>query len=129
MAIQEKQVQVLKQFFATREQVLDDINKDGYWPTTLITPVAGELPVHWHDSEVHAYVIEGSTWILDAATGTRLPMDAGDKLIIPVGALHAEGDTSTPMVYIVALPDARPTKDFLRMQMTAYVPGTSAAAS
>ena len=121
-------VQVLKKFFATREQVLDDIKQDGYWPTTLITPVSGQLPVHWHDSEVHAYVMEGSTWILDAESGTRLPMEAGDKLIIPVGALHAEGDTSTPMVYIVALPDARPMNEFLRMQKTAYVPGTSAVA-
>ncbi len=122
-------IQVLKQFFATREQVLDDIKKDGYWPTTLITPVSGELPVHWHDSEVHAYVIDGSTWILDAETGTRLPMQTGDKLIIPVGALHAEGDTSTPMIYIVALPDARPMNEFLRMQKSAYLPGTVAAAS
>ena len=115
-------IQVLKNFFETREQVLDDVKNTGYWPTTLITPVSGPLPIHWHDTEVHAYVVEGSTWILDGESGTRLTMEAGDKLIIPVGALHAEGETTARMVYIVALPDARPMNEFLRMQKSEYAP-------
>ncbi len=33
-----------------------------------------------------------------------------------LGALHAEGETKTPMVYIVALPEPRPFDQFLRLQ-------------
>ena len=121
-------IQVLKQFFDTREQVLDDIKKDGYWPTTFITPVSGELPVHWHDSEIHGYVMEGSTWIRDGESGERLTLEAGDKLIIPVGALHAEGETTTPMLYIIASPHARPLNEFLRMHKHEYVPASASGA-
>jgi hypothetical protein len=32
-------IQIHKHFFETREQVLDDIAKDGYWPTTLVIRV------------------------------------------------------------------------------------------
>ena len=110
-------VQIFKQFFSTREQVLDDIKRSGFWPTTLITPIGGQLPIHFHDSDVHAYVMAGSSWILDAATGERLVTCAGDKFIIPHGELHAEGETTTEMTYIIGLPEARPMKQFLRMQL------------
>ncbi len=108
-------IQIQKRFFETREQVLEDIAKDGYWPTTLVTPVSRELPIHWHDSEVHGYVISGTSWVRDGATGEKLVMAPGDKLVIPKGALHAEGETSEPMVYIVALPEPRPFDQFLRL--------------
>jgi quercetin dioxygenase-like cupin family protein len=121
-------IQVHKRFFETREQVLDDIKKDGYWPTTLVTPVSPELPVHWHDSEVHGYVMSGRSWVLDGATGERLAMEPGDKLILPMGALHAEGDTTEPMVYIVALPAPRPFDQFLRLHPPEKAPSTHAAA-
>ena len=31
----------------------------------------GGLPVHWHDHNVHAYLVEGTTDFLDAETGIR----------------------------------------------------------
>lgn len=110
-------IQVQKHFFRHRDEVLDDIKRNGYWPTTLITPIGPELPVHWHDSDVHAYVIEGCSWMRDAASGESLPTEPGDKIVIPKGALHAEGATTTTMTYIVALPNARTLKEFLKMQM------------
>ena len=33
-------------------------------------------------------------------------VSVGDKLIIPAGALHAEGEVSARMVYIVGIPEA-----------------------
>ena len=112
-------VQVIKQFFKTRDEVLDDIKRNGTWPTTLITPIGGELPVHWHDTDVHAYVLEGRSWMRDARSGEKLATEPGDKIVISKGSLHAEGETTTPMLYIVALPEPKTMKEFLRMQTEA----------
>ena len=109
-------VQVYKQFFSSREQVLDDLKKTGFWPTTFVSQPTPALDVHWHDSEIHGYVIEGRTWVLDGESGERLDVGPGDKLVLPAQVLHAEGETTTNMVYIVALPEARPFEEFLRMR-------------
>jgi len=108
-------LQIFRQFFNTPDDVMDDIKKTGFWPTTLIAPASPELPLHWHDCEVHTYVIKGSTWTLDGSTGERIEMGPGDKLIVPQGVLHAEGDTAEPMTYIVALPEPRPFDQFLTL--------------
>ena len=108
-------IRILKRFFETTDQVLDDIKRTGFWPTTLIAPASPELPLHWHDCEVHTYVIAGSTWTLDGVTGERVAMEPGDKLVIPAGVLHAEGDTPAPVTYIVALPEPRPFGEFLTL--------------
>lgn len=108
-------IRIFKRFFDTTAQVLDDIKTTGFWPTTLIAPASPELPLHWHDCEVHTYVIAGSTWTLDGVTGERVAMEPGDKLVIPAGVLHAEGDTPAPVTYIVALPEPRPFGEFLTL--------------
>ena len=108
-------IRIFKRFFDTTGQVLDDIKTTGFWPTTLIAPASPELPLHWHDCEVHTYVIAGSTWTLDGVTGERVAMEPGDKLVIPAGVLHAEGDTPAPVTYIVALPEPRPFGEFLTL--------------
>lgn len=108
-------IQVIRGQFPTREAALLDIIRQGLWPTTLVTPAGAELPLHRHDSEVQAYVLEGRSWIRDGVTGEKLAIEPGDKLVIPDGAVHAEGETSEPMLYIVALPAPRSPKAFLRM--------------
>ena len=75
-------------FFDSLEEVLEDVKKTGYWPTTLVSPASPELPLHWHDADVNGYLMQGSTYLLDEH-GTRLPFEKGDKLILPKGALHA----------------------------------------
>jgi quercetin dioxygenase-like cupin family protein len=108
-------LQLFKHFFDTPDQVLDDVKRTGFWPTTLVAPASPELPLHWHDCEVHTYVISGSTWTLDGVTGERVSIQAGDKLVVPAGILHAEGDTSEAMTYIVALPEPKPMDQFLTL--------------
>jgi len=117
--------EVHRNFFETREQVRDDIRSDGYWPTTLASKPAPALPLHWHDSEVHGYVIEGRTWVLDDDTGEGVEIGPGDKLVLPRGALHAEGETTETMIYIVALPEPRPFDDFLRMRKPEEPPASA----
>ena len=116
--------EVHRRFFETREEVLDDVRADGFWPTTLVLKPSPALDLHWHDSEVHGYVIEGRTWVLDGDTGERVPIQTGDKLVFPYGALHAEGETTEPMIYIVALPEPRPFDDFLRMHPPGEAPAS-----
>ena len=40
------------------------------------------------------------------ASGEKIPLGPGDKLIIPAGALHAEGKVTERMVYIVGISEA-----------------------
>ena len=114
--------QVYPRFFDSLDQVLDDIRSDGYWPTTFVSKSSPELDLHWHDSEVHGYVMEGRTYVLDGDSGERVEIGPGDKLVLPRGALHAEGETTGTMVYIVALPEPRPFDEFLRMHSPDELP-------
>ena len=107
--------EVHRNYFATLADVLDDIRKDGMWPTTLVTEPSPALDLHWHDSDVHGYVLEGQTWVLDGDTGEQVPFGVGDKMVLPRGALHAEGETTERMTYVIALPEPRPFNEFLRL--------------
>jgi len=104
-----------KGFFTTHAEVLEDIKRTGFWPTTLIAPASPELPMHWHDCEVHTYVIAGSTATLDGVTGERVAMQTGDKLVIPAGVIHAECSTEEDITYVVAVPTPPRFGEFLTL--------------
>lgn len=91
-----------KDYFNSRAEVMDDIGQTGYWPTTFVSNKSPELPVHYHDHDIIGYVIEGETYLLDE-DGERCPIAAGDRLVIPKGAWHAEGEVDDRVVYIVTL--------------------------
>jgi len=96
-----------KGFFSTKDQVLQDIRKSGYWPTTFISNASPELPVHYHDYDIIGYVMEGETYLLDEDE-RKIPIGPGDRLVIPKGAWHAEGEVSEKVVYIVTVPEPIP---------------------
>jgi uncharacterized cupin superfamily protein len=98
---------VEKNYFSTRAEVMNDIRDSGYWPTTFISNKSPELPVHYHDHDIIGYVIEGETYLLDADE-QRIAIGPGDRLVIPKGAWHAEGEVKDRVVYIVSLRDAVP---------------------
>ncbi len=106
-------LEVLKGFFEKREEVLDDIKASGYWPATFVSGAGPGIPVHWHDHNVHAYLLEGTTDFLDAESGTRYDVGPGDKVVIPARTLHAEGAIADRVVYIIGLQEARPTDEQL----------------
>ena len=89
-------------YFETRAEVMQDIAKTGFWPTTYLSGTSPELPVHYHNYDVIGYVIEGSTYLLDE-NEQRIEINAGDRLNIPKGAWHAEGEVTAPMTYIVTV--------------------------
>ena len=97
-------MRVIHNFFTTKEQVLDDIKEQDLWPTAYVSDRAQELPLHWHDIDNCGYVLAGKSYVLDEQ-GQKVPLGPGDKLIIPAGALHAEGQVSERMVYIVGIPE------------------------
>ncbi len=108
-------VQIHRQFFRNVGEALDDIRKNGFWPTTYVSDASPALPTHWHDSDIHGYMIEGTSWVLDGESGENIEVSAGDKLVIPAGTLHAEGENNQRVVYLVALPEPRPFHEFLKM--------------
>jgi len=109
-------VEIHHQYFKSIADVLDDVKKHGTWPTTFVSGPSDGLPVHWHEDEVHAYIMEGETDFLDAASGKRSPVKAGDKVVVPPRTLHAEGAVTDRVVYIIALAAARMSDEFLVMK-------------
>lgn len=105
MALEPGPMQVIHNFFSTKTEVLADIDKLDFWPTTYVSERMEELPLHWHDVDNCGYVLSGSSYVL-GENGERVSLGPGDKLVIPAGAIHAEGEVTELMVYIVGLPVA-----------------------
>ena len=112
MQLEPGPMQVVHGAFSSKEEVLREIAEMGWYPTTYVSGRMDELPPHWHDFDNVGFVIEGSTYVIDE-TGERVPLGAGDKLVIPRGAVHAEGAVEERTVYIVALPMAENLFDVL----------------
>ena len=102
-------------FFQSQADVLEDIKRNNTWPTTFVSGPSPGLHVHWHEDEVHAYIMEGETDFLDGDSGTRTAVKRGDKIVVPARTLHAEGAVNTKVVYILALPRPLLPEDFLKM--------------
>ena len=98
-------MKVHKGFFTTRAEVFDDLKKTGHWPTTYVSEPSPALPLHSHDLDVTGYVISGGTYVLDE-NGKRYDLEPGDKLEIPRGTVHAEGEVTQTTIYIVGTADA-----------------------
>ncbi len=93
-------VVVEKNVFASHADVMSDIARTGFWPTTYVSGRSPELPLHYHDHDIIGYVLSGETYLLDE-NKERIPLAAGDRLILPKGAWHAEGAVDHEVVYIV----------------------------
>ena len=106
-------VQVHKHFFDDMSQVLDDLKSTGFWPRFVVSEPSPASDTHWHSCDVHSYVMEGDTWLLDGETGQRLDVSKGDKLEIPARTLHAEGESKARVVYLIAIPEPLAESEFL----------------
>ena len=102
MALEPGPMQVIHNAFTTKEEVLADIARLDLWPTTYVSERMEELPLHWHDVDNCGYVLEGSSYVLNEE-GERVELGPGDKLVLPAGAVHAEGEVTEKMVYIVGI--------------------------
>lgn len=105
-------LQVVHNFHSTKAEVFDDLKRLDLWPTTYVSERMEELPPHWHDVDNVGYVLEGSSYVVNER-GERVPLGAGDKLILPAGAVHAEGEVTDRMVYIVGISKAENLIDAL----------------
>ena len=111
-----------KGYFQSRAEVMEDIRDSGYWPTTFISNQSPELPLHYHDHDIIGYVIEGNTYLLDE-DGHKQSIGPGDRLVIPKGAWHAEGEVSERVVYIVSLRDPVPLMEGLMPRLDRVTAG------
>ena len=102
MPLEPGPMQVIHNAFSTKEEVFEDLKRLDLWPTTYVSERMQELPLHWHDVDNCGYVLEGSSYVLNEQ-GERFPLGPGDKLVIPAGAIHAEGEVTERMVYIVGI--------------------------
>ncbi len=102
MALEPGPMKVIHNFHTTKEEVLEDIKKLDLWPTVYVSERMDELPLHWHDVDNCGYVMEGKSYVVNEQ-GEKIPLQAGDKLHIPAGAVHAEGEVEDRMVYIVGI--------------------------
>ncbi len=98
----EPRLEVDKQCFDGHAEALQDIARTGFWPTTYVSGKSPELPLHYHNYDIIGYVIEGETYVLDE-NNERIEICAGDRLNIPKGAWHAEGEVTNQVTYIVSI--------------------------
>ncbi len=103
MTLEPGPMQVIRGAFSTLAEVLDDVTSLGFWPTTYVSERMQELPLHWHDFDDIGYVLEGRTYLLNERS-ERIEIGPGDKLVLPRGAIHAEGEVLERTVWIVAIP-------------------------
>jgi mannose-6-phosphate isomerase-like protein (cupin superfamily) len=89
-------------YFDTQADVMQDIAKTGFWPTTYVSDTSPELPVHYHNYDIIGYVMSGTTYVL-SEDNEKITINAGDRLNIPKGAWHAEGEVSEKVTYIVTI--------------------------
>ena len=102
MPLEPGPMQVIHNAVSTKDEVFEDLKRLDLWPTTYVSERMQELPLHWHDVDNCGYVLEGSSYVLNEH-GERFPLGPGDKLVIPAGAIHAEGEVTERMVYIVGI--------------------------
>ncbi len=102
MALDPGPMYVVNNAFATKEEALADLAAEGLWPTTYVSERGEELPLHWHDVDNCGYVVEGRGYVLNES-GQRVELGPGDKLVLPAGAVHAEGEMTERMVWIVGI--------------------------
>lgn len=90
MALEPGPMQVIKNAFSTKEEVLADLSRLDLWPTTYVSERMDELPLHWHDVDNCGYVLEGSSYALNEG-GKRIELGPGDKLVLPRGGSTRRG--------------------------------------
>ena len=112
MALEPGPMQVIHNFHRSKAEVYDDLKLLDLWPTTYVSERMDELPLHWHDVDNVGYVLEGSSYVVNEQ-GEHIPLGAGDKLVLPAGAVHAEGEVTDRMVYIVGISAAANLLDAL----------------
>jgi len=106
-------IEIHKGFFKNHAELLDDLKATGFWPTTFVSGPSPGFEVHWHSHDVHAYVVEGQTSFLDGESDERHSIGPGDKIVVPPRTLHAEGEVTDRIVYIIAAPEALLAEKFL----------------
>ena len=107
-------IQVFPGFFSHTAEVFKDLARTGFWPLTLVTKGGEAQPPHHHDTVSHAYIVEGKVVVTDLSKNIDHCLGSGDKIIIPAGSRHVEKETTGKVIYIIAIPEARPLREFLR---------------
>ena len=84
---------VVRGFFDPRvpDEAWADAAREGYAAQEFTSTASPELPLHWHRASTIGYVLRGHGYVVDE-NGGRVWVAAGDKLVIPAGAVHAEGE-------------------------------------
>ena len=114
---------IQKGAFDGLSDALKDMTALNLWPTTYVSGEAPAADIHWHEYDVHVYVMKGRTYFVDGQTGAKLPVMAGDKVLVPANTLHAEGAVEDEVIYLIGLPKAVSPGDFLAMRDPALLTG------
>ncbi len=110
-------IQVKKGCFDGLRGALEDARNNNLWPTTYVADEATAADLHWHSEDVHVYVMKGETYFLDGASGKKYPVMVGDKVIVPARTLHAEGDFTGGIIYLIGIPEALAADRFLLQRL------------
>ena len=82
-------VLVEKDYFASEEQAVEEIEKRGWWPRTMEAPPSQGGDAHWHAFSQCLYVLEGMLRISDAA-GQAHECPKGSRVTVDARTVHAD---------------------------------------
>jgi quercetin dioxygenase-like cupin family protein len=83
------EISIVSSHFRSREQALEEIIRDGYWPISWIDKPGAVYEPHRHRDDETLYVVDGSIDFTDLTSGTTHHLIAGDKLFLPARLPHS----------------------------------------
>ena len=101
---------LLRSYFSTRREALDEIANDGWWPVSWVDPPNSSYPAHYHVAAESLYLLDGEMEFTDVRAGIAHTLKPFDKLVIPERVVHSV--TSTPgATYLISLKVLGPFDD------------------
>lgn len=79
---------LLRSYFSSRREVLDEIADDGWWPVAWMDPEKSSYEAHYHQGAESLYLLDGEMEFTDIAAGLSFTLHPFDKLVLPARVVH-----------------------------------------
>ena len=83
-------IEISRGHFDGLQAALEECAQSNLYPSILIPEEDFQgNPVHWHDHDVHVFLLDGKAQVFDEEE-QLITFEAGDKLLIPERTVHRE---------------------------------------
>jgi quercetin dioxygenase-like cupin family protein len=82
-------ISIQPEYFSTETEAKAEIAAGSLFESRRVS--AGERnPPHWHEFDVHVYVLEGTIRVTEVASGREFICGPGAKAFVPARTVHSE---------------------------------------